>query len=293
MTVDGLATTPAGRRIQLGSLLRQLRHRSGLTQEDVGSRVWPDKKLATTQNKITRLESGDGGIELRDLEALLAVYGVDDPAKVAVVRDLIAATSQRGRWRGTRAAHAEHDRKFVDLTEDAVIVRETAVEEVPVLLQCEAYMRASQSSSAAAAIAAQRQHQELVLEANAAQVYAMLSESCVRRVRGSTAVMREQVDHLITLSGRPNVHIHLIPFAATARLPIRFECFTLLRLACPQLFGDFTEYVDLPFVRMAGEPVYAPARADAFQRLWVAVADVALNTARTRHFLRAIARELG
>lgn len=287
-----VAETPAGRRIQLGALLRQLRQRSGLTQHEVGSKVWPDMKQPTAQNKLTRLEAGDGGIRPDDLEHLLAVYGVIDAGHIGIMHQLNTGTSQRGRHRVTMG---ENERKLADLIADAAIIREAAFETVPALLQCESYMRAQRASRAEvleAEITAQRAQQELVLYTNAAQVYAILSESCVRRVFGSTAVLREQIEHLITLSRQSNISIHLIPFEPAASGTALFECFTLLTLACPPILDSVIKYVDLPYGRLAGEPVYAPARNDAFHRLWVRVANAALDPAQTRRYLSDIATEL-
>ncbi|MEW2292029.1 helix-turn-helix transcriptional regulator [Streptomyces sp. NPDC006743] len=65
-------TTPTVRRRRLGAELRRLRQESGLTSVKVA------KRLMVSQPKISHIENGRRAINLHDVRALCALYGVTD-----------------------------------------------------------------------------------------------------------------------------------------------------------------------------------------------------------------------
>ncbi len=136
-----LAHTPTGRKLQLAALVRYLRERKQVTQHDAGHAVWARASAASVQNKIARLESADTGITPADLDSLLRAYGADDGHRQLAAL-LNSELSQRGRWHGYRSIYSESYRRYVDLEEDAVLIRYVASERLPELLQCEEYVRA-------------------------------------------------------------------------------------------------------------------------------------------------------
>src|SRR6184192_4143435 len=64
---------PTVRRIILGSRLRQLREKAGLTRAQAAD------KIRGSESKISRLELGRTGIKERDVTDLLDAYGVVEP----------------------------------------------------------------------------------------------------------------------------------------------------------------------------------------------------------------------
>jgi len=64
------------RRRDLGTRLRKLRTRSGLTQEEVA------KQLECSTTKISRMETVARGSILRDVRDLCNIYGVTAPAGI-------------------------------------------------------------------------------------------------------------------------------------------------------------------------------------------------------------------
>ncbi|UIJ61471.1 helix-turn-helix domain-containing protein [Amycolatopsis acidiphila] len=289
MTAPPVARTPTGRRLQLAALLRHLREQKGLTQEEVGALIWPDTTARSAQNKITRLENGDGGISENDLHALLKAYGTTNGVALELALLLNSGTSQRGRWRGPRAAHPESSRQYVDLEEDAALIRLVAVERIPPLLRSESYLRAG--SPPAETVAAILDRQRVLFRAEPAEVYAVLSESCVRRIRGNSRVMAEQITHLLRLSQCPNVTLQLVPFdqppglAADAVL----ERFALLRLPAPGVIGEFRQHLDFAFTMMGGR-VYPADNVQPYEQLWLNATMGALSPETTRRFLREMLR---
>ncbi|GAA5160601.1 helix-turn-helix domain-containing protein [Amycolatopsis dongchuanensis] len=290
MTVPPVARTPTGRRFQLAALLRHLRERRGLTQEEVGAMIWPDTSRRSVQNKITRLENGDGGISEDDLHALLGAYGAPNGVTLELALQLNSGTSQRGRWRGARAVHPEHFRQYVDLEEDAELIRLVGVERIPPLLQCESYVRAGRPDEES--VTAILDRQRVLARAEPPEVYALLSESCVRRIHGDHSVMADQIDHLLRLSARPNITLQLVPFTPVPGLVVEtaLERFALLRLPAPGVLGRFQQHLDFAYT-MQGARVVPDDNVEPYERLWFAATTAALSPEATRRFLREVRRD--
>lgn len=59
------------------------------------------------------------------------------------------------------------------------------------------------------------ERQDILRRDNPPKLWFVLSEGVLRQVVGGLAVMREQLDHLITLAGSPRVVLQVLPFSAT------------------------------------------------------------------------------
>jgi hypothetical protein len=70
-----------------------------------------------------------------DLIQLLRGYGITDEEHIATLAELREGSLQRGRWSGYRAVHPERFRMYVDLEEDADLIRMVEAEVVPGLLR--------------------------------------------------------------------------------------------------------------------------------------------------------------
>jgi hypothetical protein len=118
----------------------------------------------------------------------------------------------------------------------------------------------------------------------------VLSESCLRRVVGDAAVMREQIDHLIALSRRPNVFLQVLPFDMPAgrRAPV-YRPFTLIRVPTPGVFGP----LEVLYVEIAGEIRYLDDKEPlaAHEAHWARSTNNALRFEETRKFLRRVRKD--
>ncbi|WP_236794177.1 helix-turn-helix transcriptional regulator [Amycolatopsis sp. GM8] len=284
-----MARTPTGRRFQLAALLRHLREQRGLTQEEVGGLIWPGTSPRSVQNKITRLENGDGGISEDDLYALLKAYGTTNGVALELALRLNTGTSQRGRWRGPRATHPESFRQYVDLEEDAELIRLVGVEEIPDILRSESYLRVG--APAEENLVAIRERQRVLSREESPEVYVVLSESCVRRIRGNSRVMAGQIEHLLRLSARPNITLQMVPFDPPPGMPVDSvpERFALLRLTAPGVIGEFRRHLDFAFTLVGGR-LYPDDNVQAYERLWLNATIGALSPDSTRRFLREVLR---
>src|SRR3954471_6829049 len=65
------------RRRQLANRLREMRHSTGMTVEQVAER------LLCSPAKISRIETGQRGVSQRDVRDLCAIYGVADSETIS------------------------------------------------------------------------------------------------------------------------------------------------------------------------------------------------------------------
>lgn len=175
--------TPTTRKKLHGYALRYLRDQADLNQAQAAAHV---RKPA---NRIAEIENGQRNIAYGDLVLLLQLYGVSDDERVTALTGLREGTSQRKRWTGYRAAYPEQFRMYVDLEEDADLIRTVEAEVIPGLFQCESYVRALYADRPVREAAfttddlveSRLARQKIFTKADAPQLRVVMSESSVRR----------------------------------------------------------------------------------------------------------------
>lgn len=284
--------TPTTRKKQLGYALRYLREQAGLGQEEAG------RHINKRQNRTGEIESGHRIISPDDLATLLKVYRVTDQDRVDLLTELRRNNTHRGRWSGHRAVYPEQFRMFVDLEEDADLIRTVQAEMVPGLLQCEPYVRAlyAERSTYENALGiedlvrSRLARQTIVDKPDAPQLLVVMSESSLRRMQGGPEVMRAQIDHLITLSRQPNIQLQVLPFNTRsyhgASVSYRF---TILRIPSPGVSGP----LELVYIDQLVDTRYLEDKPDlaAHDKVWHRLSAAALSPEDTRKFMRDVARD--
>ena len=86
MAVDDAPVLP---RRRLRAELKRARQHSGLTQEEVASRLY------WSESKVIRIENGASGVSVTDVKALLDLYGVTDPGQANLLLKLAQAARKR------------------------------------------------------------------------------------------------------------------------------------------------------------------------------------------------------
>ncbi len=285
--------TPTTRKKQLGYALRYLREQAGLNQVDAGAHI------RKPGNRMAEVENGQRNLAHGDLILLLQLYGVTDDERITTLTQLREGTSQRKRWTGYRAVYPEQFRMFVDLEEDADLIRMVEAEVIPGLLQCESYVRALYADrpmhegafTMGALVESRLARQKIFTKPDAPQLMVVMSESSLRRWQGGPEVMREQVDHLVAMSKWSNVQLQVLPF----RTPTdKGDCvgyrFTLLRVPSPGISGP----LELVYIDQVIDTRYLedkPAVA-AHDTLWHQLSAAALSPEDSRAFIRDVASDL-
>ncbi|MFJ6741325.1 helix-turn-helix domain-containing protein [Streptomyces sp. NPDC091279] len=214
-----MADSPTVLRRRLGGELRKMRHSRKLTALQVA------ESLGWSESKVSRIESGKSPLSDKDAKLLLKTYGVETSEDVRQFVDLVRRSRQNGWWHSFGDALPEWFKPYLGFESDAAAIYAVQTELVPGLLQTEGYARAVikamnpelSSDEIEARASARIQRQEILTSDKAPMLWAVLNESVVRRVVGSTAVMQEQLRALADRAETcPNVTVQILPFDAGA-----------------------------------------------------------------------------
>ncbi|WP_320784657.1 helix-turn-helix transcriptional regulator [Streptomyces sp. CRN 30] len=210
---------PAVRRRKLGTELRLLRCRSGLTSIEAA------RLVGWHQSKVSRIETGSSGVKPADVRRLLDAYGVADTELRELLLALAGGEDGGGRqnwWHAYRGVLPPTYRDFISLESQAggMCTLETSV--VPGLLQTPEYARAVTRATLEGladdkldALVEVRIARQDVLRADPPlRLDAVLDEAVLRRRVGGPEVMARQLQRLREAAALPQVRLQVLPFTA-------------------------------------------------------------------------------
>ncbi|MFB7933984.1 helix-turn-helix domain-containing protein [Streptomyces sp. NPDC056039] len=217
--LDRPEPAPTLLKMLVGVQLAGFREDAGLAQDQAA------RAVGFSPAKLSRIESGKGRRPPteNDVRALLRQYNTDD-YEASVLLKLLQRAGEPGWWqRYDKRLMPEWFDRLVGLQEAAATIRTFEIQYVPGLLQTPAYTRAVVERGLPNAPAGEverrvelRMHRaRLLLRQEAPQLWAMIDESVLLRVLGSTDVMREQLAHLVEMAERPNVTVQIVPLSVT------------------------------------------------------------------------------
>ncbi|MBL7495634.1 helix-turn-helix domain-containing protein [Frankia sp. CNm7] len=285
-------TVPAGsgptvRRILLGSQLRRLRERKGISREDAGYHI------RASESKISRLELGRVGFKKRDVEDLLTLYDVTDETERAQVLTLAREANRQGWWQPYADVLPHWFQPYIDLEESASLIRAYELQFVPGLLQTEDYARAVMSSRPGVPpdvvdgrVDVRMQRQKVLARPDPPRLWVVVDEAAVRRQIGGPKVARAQIRHLLDLTDQPWLTLQVTPFTVGGHAADG-GAFTILRFPDP----DLTDIVYLE--RLTGA-AYLDKREDVDQYT-IAMTQLSIDSstpAKTIEMLHKIAATL-
>lgn len=203
------------RRMLLGSQLRRLREARGITREAAGY------SIRASESKISRMELGRVSFKTRDVEDLLTLYGIADDAERQALVGLAREANVAGWWHSYSDVLPNWFPTYVGLEGAAALIRAYEVQFVHGLLQTEAYahavvrrgMKGASAADIDRRVALRLERQKYLVAENAPDFHIVLDEAALRRPYGNRDVMREQLQHLIEISERPNVRLQVMPFS--------------------------------------------------------------------------------
>jgi transcriptional regulator with XRE-family HTH domain len=208
-------TESAALRRRLTAELRRLRAKAKLTQRQVAD------ELDWSPSKVIRIEQGTVRIGVTDLQALLNLYEVADPATVAELSTM-ARESKKLPFADYRGAVPAEGVRYFQYEANASIIRQVEPLLVPGLLQVEEYSRSVLAAYRRTAedtdkiVESRKERQELFERSEPPETFFILDEAVLRREVGGPKVMARQIEHLIEVAKRPRVSIQVIPFGAGA-----------------------------------------------------------------------------
>jgi transcriptional regulator with XRE-family HTH domain len=211
-------------RRRLRTELRDARLASGLTQEQVA------KAMEWSLSKMIRIESAQTGISANDLKALLPLYSITDEQQVKRLVGLARAARARGWWSAYRNVAGEPLLQLIEFESAASVIRQCETQVVPGILQTEEYARAvledfyagtPEAGYISALIELRTRRQELLDRKDPPSMHFRLDEPVIRRLVGTAALMRSQLQALIEVAAKPNVTIEIMPFSAGLHAGLR------------------------------------------------------------------------
>lgn len=200
-------------RRRLGAELRRLRERAGLSLERVAG------DLEVSPSKISRLENGQSPAKLWDVRNLLTLYDVDDLDYRRRAERWVSEGKSQGWWHPYSDASPSDLDQYISLESEAAEIKSFCGQLLQGLLQTEEYAR-SLLRSALPELSEDRieglvqirmRRQEILNESGRAlEIKMVIDESVLFRPIGGSAVMREQLEHLVTLLDRIDIRVRLL-----------------------------------------------------------------------------------
>ncbi len=275
---------PTIRSRELGEGLRQAMEHTGLTGKRVAD------LLGWSTSRVSRLMSGKRGGSEVDVSAFLAVCRVTGDE-----RDRLLALCQEQHTPGWFQQHGSRlprqVRTLIDHENKATAISSFQAMLVPGLLQTGDYARAMISRSVnmpaeevEERVAARLARQSVFSREHPARFTFYLHEPVLRLPIGGTAVMSDQLHHLLRMSVRPHVTLRVLPAALGAHAALSGP-FTLLQ------FAEFrpVAYLDSETSSLFLEK---PEETAAYRRILGALAETALDEGQSRELIATVATEL-
>lgn len=280
---------PTVHRRQLGAELRRLREAAGLTIEAAA------KALATSQPRISRIETGKGRYTLKppDVRTLCELYSVTDEPKIDMLVSMLTVSQQRGWWEDFESVLPSGLEVYVGLESDARAERGCEPNLVHGLLQTADYARTvlliggqHRPRDVDDLLQVRMERQKLLTrDESPLELWAILDEAVIRRPLGGADVMRDQLGHLVAMSDMPNVTIQVIPFSASDGHP---------GLAGPFSILEFEEDAPVVYVESQAGNLYLEKKQDIrrYTGMFDLLRAMALAPAESTALLRATAMEM-
>lgn len=210
-------TNPTGRQLRLGTELRKLRERAGLTATESG------QLLGSKQALISNIEAGRAGVSPERVRTLACHYDCEDMALVEAIADMIG-DRKRGWWEEYREILPGPLLDLAELEHHARSLRTTITARVPGLLQTVDYAREIFRQGVTELPPPDIEHRlsfrikrQTVLFQEAPTPYeAIIHEAALRMKVGGSAVARQQLRHLLDMSDREHITLRAITFEVGA-----------------------------------------------------------------------------
>jgi transcriptional regulator with XRE-family HTH domain len=283
-----MATGPTVRRRRLGTELRKLRESNTYKLEEVAA------QLGVAPSTLSRIETGKAPTKSAYLNQMLEMYGVIDPAQRQVLVDMAREGHRKGWWAAYDDVLPSGFDIYVGLEAETAAIRGYEISVVHGLLQTPDYARAVMREmfprhsveQIERLVDLRMQRQQRFDDDPPLELWAILDEAVVRRPVGGSAVMREQLEHLLAMAARPELTLQVLPFSCGAHAG-HGGPFAILE------FPDRTDS-EVAYVESVAGILYLEkdrevrARTDAFDRLRAA----ALAPAASADLIAQVAREL-
>ncbi|MFD7547371.1 helix-turn-helix domain-containing protein [Streptomyces sp. NPDC059578] len=280
------ADMPTMRSRRLGNELRRLRTEAELSPQDVAD------ALECGKPKISQIENGKRGVRPLDMTILLDLYGVEDDTYRASLKRLAKEIHRVDWWSGQDPLIHDSLRDYLTLEADSDFVRDYEHNLVPGLLQTETYMR---TMFGAAGVEPERVEQlvrirlkrkELLDNSGDFRLRTVIDATALHRIEGGPDVIKEQLNHLLEIGRRSNVHIQVLPLNASLLME-QYGPFSIFSLR-----GE--PPVDLIWLEQitGGTLLEQRRHVQAYSKAWDELTAAALSLTATQQYVRDLIKEV-
>ncbi|MGH3765708.1 MAG: helix-turn-helix domain-containing protein [Pseudonocardiaceae bacterium] len=210
---------------RLGKQIRRLRDDAQLTQEKLAESMnaGAPQQRATSAAHLSRVESGIARINSEHLDRIIAVLDVDT-GQAQKLDELRRRADERGWWQEYSDIVGEAMEMLAEIGEDATNMRSYDNVYVQGLLQTRAYADAVVGNARTLVsplhvdrlVELRMRRQRRLGDDDFQGLTAVLTEGVIRTLVGGRDVMRDQLQHLIEVTQRYPVAVHVLPFSAGA-----------------------------------------------------------------------------
>ncbi|MBA0124549.1 helix-turn-helix domain-containing protein [Haloechinothrix sp. YIM 98757] len=270
---------------QVSTELRRLREEAGMSGAQVA------EILGMSPSKVSRIETGNRGLHVEDVAALLGLYRVPEQRREELL-DLVRKASEPGWWSGPATGSLPSRwREFLRLETDATKLYNFELSVVPGLLQTAEYAAAlisgfstTLTESEVDELVTMRMGRQVKLRHPGTSLIAIIDEMVLRRCVGDPGVMRRQLHHLADEAGRPNITVRVVPLQAGQYVGWKGPFFLM----------DFADQPSLVILEAQGTAMYLEERADVeYVRTAISgVVDKALSPADSVKLIKMLADEI-
>jgi len=278
---------PSVRRLILGSQLRRLREKAGISCAEAGY------SIRGSASKISRMETGRISFKERDVQDLLTLYGLSDPDERAQLLSLVAQTRQTGWWHRYNERMPKWFEDYVGLEEAASRIQSWELQFMPGLLQTEEYARAvvthghprAAGETIDSMVDLRMRRQKILGGQHPPRLWMVVDESVLHRSLGSVAMLKKQIDKLLELTELSHVSLQVIPFAKSGY--VAEGAFSILRFA-------ETELPDIAYIEHLTGALYLerPDEIEVYGRAFDRLVVDAETPRGSRQFLEKIRADL-
>jgi transcriptional regulator with XRE-family HTH domain len=192
-------------RALLGSELRHAREKAGLSQEELGQRLFVSGSF------VGQLEAGTRRMQSEYARLLDEVLGTED-------------FFRRNCGASAKSKYPEHFAEAAEAEAGATEIREYVQLLIPGLLQtpayaravCRAYQPTAKEEEIEELVTARVERARVLGDPTAPLLWAVIDEAALRRAVGGRKVMAEALRHLAELARRGRAIVQVLPFEAGA-----------------------------------------------------------------------------
>jgi transcriptional regulator with XRE-family HTH domain len=220
---------PTATRRVLMAELRAARGDAGLTREEVV------RSLQWSLSKLVRIETGDQGVSVTDLRAMLSLYGIADETRITKLAQLAHGSRAHTWWSSYRDMISRQFGQYLSLEGSASRIRAFHPMLVPALLHTPEYglelLKVGVGEKRAPALLELRTKRQdrMFSKQKSSEMEFVFGEEALIRTIGSPDVMKRQCLRLLELMTVPGVSIGIVPLDAGAH-PGLSGSFNLLSL---------------------------------------------------------------